>query len=258
MLKNKSIVTKKIYRSIDNINLELNIYKPSNWSKNDKRSAIIFFFGGGWIKGNIDHFKPHSEYLSSKGMVAITVDYRVKNRHGTTPFDCVEDGKYAVAYVKNNHKELGIDTKKIVVGGGSAGGHVAACTVLINDNEFIEQKVSLIPSAMVLFNPVLDTTENGYGSEKIAGNSKNLSPVHHIRENLPPTIIFHGTDDNTVPFSNSKTFYNKMLENGNDCTLIPYRGKDHGFFNKGSEKDNFSYIDTLKRTENFLRSLKYI
>lgn len=199
-------VTKELYKTIEDIDLSLKIYKADDWKESDKRAAIIFFFGGGWVNGTIDHFKPQSKYLASLGMVAITADYRVKDRHGTSPFQCVEDGKSAVAWVRCHSEELGIDPERIAVGGGSAGGHVAASTVLLPDEEFIEDKVvneiSSIPSAMVLFNPVLDTTESGYSAKKVGGRPEELSPLHHIREDIPPTIIFHGTDDMTVPFNN--------------------------------------------------------
>ncbi len=109
---------------------------------------------------------------------------------------------------------------------------------------FIEDKVVneifSIPSAMVLFNPVLDTTESGYGAKKVGNRPEELSPLHHIREDIPPTIIFHGTDDMTVPFNNARMFEQKMKEKGNQCILVSYEGKGHGFFNPGPDQDKFS------------------
>lgn len=259
MDKQKKInVTEIIYKTIDNIKLPLKIYKPSDWKKTDSRAAIIFFFGGGWRGGTIDHFKPQSEYLVARGMIAITADYRVENRHGTSPFKCVEDGKSAVSWVEKHSTKLGIDANQIAVGGGSAGGHVAASTVLLPDEDYIEEKVSSIPSAMVLFNPVLDTTENGYGAERLGKRARDFSPLHHIDENVPPTIIFHGTDDTTVPFNNARMFCQKMKEKGNQCELISYEGKGHGFFNQGRDEGDVAYYGTLKKAEKFLISLGFI
>ncbi|MFW6269568.1 MAG: alpha/beta hydrolase [Bacillota bacterium] len=242
-----------IYKTIGDIKLKIKTYKPQDWTINDKNAAIIFFFGGGWVKGTIDHFKKQSEYLASRGIVAITADYRVEDRHGTTPFECVKDGISAVSWVNNHSQELGIDSEKIFVAGGSAGGHVAVSSVIFKDK--FKEKQNYNPVGMVLFNPVIDTTEKGYGSQKIGENAKELSPVHHIRQGLPPTIIFHGKSDKVVPFTNAQHFCEKMKKYNNECILIPYQGKGHGFFNYGQDEDNYCYHDTLHRAEKFINSV---
>ena len=251
-------IDNRVYKQIGNINLSLKIYKPENWSREDKRSAIIFFFGGGWVSGDLDHFEKQSRYLASRGMMAITPEYRIKNKHNTTPFACVEDGKSAVNWVAENADNLGIDRDHIAVAGGSAGGHVAACTVLIDDMGFITGQVSNIPRAMVLYNPVLNTTESGFGAEELGNRQRDISPIHHLDKNVPPTIIFHGTSDQTVPYANSKNFCEIMQEKGNHCELISYEEKGHGFFNYEREEDHVSFFDTLEKTEEFLKSINYL
>ena len=72
-------------------------------------AAIVFFFGGGWVGGTPKQFFPHCTYLASRGMVAISAEYRVKDRHGVTPLECVLDGKSAVRWVRAHASELGID-----------------------------------------------------------------------------------------------------------------------------------------------------
>ena len=122
-----------VYKKIGDVELKLHLYESK--SENKKRPAIVFFFGGGWTGGSPKQFFPHCEHFASLGMVAISAEYRVKSRHGTTPFECVKDGKSAIRYVRANAKKLGIDPKKIIAGGGSAGGHVAACTGTIEGHE---------------------------------------------------------------------------------------------------------------------------
>ena len=104
--------------------------------------------------------------------------------------------------VEKNSDRLGINPKKIIAAGGSAGGHVAACTGIINGFETGNLKVSSKPQALVLFNPVCDTSLNGYGNKKIGSKWKLISPLHNINESTPPTCIFHGTSDTTVPLNN--------------------------------------------------------
>ena len=193
-------------------------------------------------------------------MVAISAEYRIKSKHGTTPFECVADGKSAIRYVRTHAEELGIDPRKIVASGGSAGGHVAACTGVIEgfDEDGEDTSVSSKPNVMVLFNPVIDTTERGYGANKLKGQEKTLSPAHHVVKGIVPTIIFHGTADTTVPFENVERFCRKMNEADNECRLVPYEGMKHGFFNYTKEKDHKSFNDTVRRTEEFLRKLGYL
>ncbi|NIQ76054.1 MAG: prolyl oligopeptidase family serine peptidase, partial [Nitrospinaceae bacterium] len=56
-------------------------------------------------------------------------------------------------------------------------------------------------------------------------------PCHHVRPGLPPTLVFHGTADKTVPFENAERFTRLMNESGNICELVPFEGRNHGFFN---------------------------
>ncbi len=244
------------YKTINETTLYMDVYSPKNRTK--PLPAIVFFFGGGWVGGSPRQFYPHCEYCATRGMVAISAEYRVRNRHGTTPFECVEDGKSAVRYVRAHAKELGIDPTKVAAGGGSAGGHVAACTGVIKglDNTNENLQISSVPDAMVLFNPVLDTTFKGYGAKRFKGRETEISPVHHIRRGLPPTIIFHGKADTTVPFENAERYRKLAAEAGNVCILRSYEGKKHGFFNYGRRGGEFR--STLIAADAFLASLKFI
>jgi acetyl esterase len=241
-----------VYKKTDDTELLLRIYYPKGHDLNRKRPAVVFYYGGRWEIGTIAQFEPHSRHLASKGYIAITPEYRIKSKHGTTPFECVEDAKDALYFVWQKSSELGIDPARIAVTGASAGGHLAACTVILKDEKYDGRQIYKIPKAMVLFNPVSDTSENGYGRESIGERYLEISPFHHIYKGLPPTLVYHGTGDKIVPFYNSAAFCAKMQEMGNECTLVTYSRRGHGFFNKGKTKNDTDYIDTLKRTESFL------
>jgi len=246
-----------VYKTTAQGELQMHVFECS---QSGKRPAIVFFFGGGWVGGNPQQFFPHCRHLAALGMVAISAEYRVRNRHGTTPFECVADGKSAVRYLRRHAKELGVDPDRIIAAGGSAGGHVATCTATIPGYEEAgeDATVSSQPNALVLFNPVVDTTKLGYGANRFKDDPKVLSPAHHIRADLPPTIIFHGTADTTVPFENVKRFCGAMRQAGNECTLVPFESKKHGFFNYTREEDHRSYNETIEHTEGFLRTHGYI
>jgi len=111
---------KVVYKTVGDVELELHIFEPANHQASDNAPAIVFFFGGGWSGGTPKQFYEQSRFLAEKGMVSISADYRVKSRQKTTPFECVEDGKSAVRWLRSHAKELGINPDQIVAGGGSA------------------------------------------------------------------------------------------------------------------------------------------
>ncbi len=245
------------FKQVGETKLHLHVFKPEGWSEKDSRGAIVFFFGGGWNGGTPAQFEPQCKHLAKHGMVAITAEYRVKSRHGVHPAECVADAKDAVRWIRQNARELGVDRSRIAVSGGSAGGHVAASTATLGKlPEEDESEIDCTPSALILYNPVCDTTLRGFGGKRLAERAYELSPVHHIRKHMAPTLIFHGEADNTVPFENAQRFKQLMDEVGNACELVGYPGAGHGFFNKGRPKNK--YEDTTKRLVEFLTTLGFL
>lgn len=248
------------YKTVDGTELKMDIFNPEGFKVTDHRPAIVFFFGGGWSGGSTRQFFQQAKVMAEQGMVAFSVDYRVKSRNKTTPFECVKDGKSAIRWVREHAAKLGVDPSRIVAAGGSAGGHVAACTGIINCCEESGEKteISAAPNAMILFNPVLDTTDKGYGAKSFKPEQQTeLSPCHHVRKGIVPTLVFHGTADKTVPFENAQRFTQLMKEAGNECVLVPFEGKDHGFFNgsffrKGNGDGDFNL--TMKHSIEFLKA----
>src|SRR4051794_14109729 len=82
------------YKKVGERELRLFIEKPANWNASDKRPAIVFFFGGGWVGGSTQQFEKQSEYLATRGVVGIRVEYRVipKGDKGP-PLLCCQDAK---------------------------------------------------------------------------------------------------------------------------------------------------------------------
>ena len=124
----KSNVTELMYKQVDTLKLGLKIYYPASLQKELSYPTIVFFFGGGWNGGSIKQFETHALHYAAKNFITVLVDYRVKTRHNTTPFESLKDAKSAIRYLRKNAPNLGIDPNRIVGSGGSAGGHLAtAC-----------------------------------------------------------------------------------------------------------------------------------
>lgn len=246
---------KIVYKEFDKDPLELNVYLPAGWSASDKRPAIVFFFGGGWTGGSPSQFFPHGRYLASRGMVAASAQYRTRGSHGTSPLECVADAKSAVRWMRQHAAELGIDPQRIAAGGGSAGGHVAATTGVIDglDEKGEDGSISSKPNAMALFNPATNTAPL---TERLGDMARDISPLHHVNAGDPPTIIFHGKADTTVPFATAEAFCDAMKSAGNRCELVAYEGRPHGFFNYGRSRKAFT--STVWHMDRFLASLGYL
>jgi acetyl esterase len=230
----------------------------------DRRPAALFFFGGAWASGDVAQFAPHCRYLASRGMVGIVADYRVAKRHKTTPFECVKDAKSAVRWIRANSERLGIDPDRIAVGGGSAGGHIAAATGTIEGlNEKGEDTtVSAKPNAMLLFNPVYDNGPGGYAYKQFGDRYAEISPMYNIKPGTPPTIVFLGTADGLVPVETAKKFQQRLEAVGTRGELKLYDGQPHGFFNhidfKKKDASPTAYYQTVLDMDRFLTSLGYL
>tara|TARA_R110002126_G_scaffold291762_1_gene457085 strand:- start:7818 stop:8663 length:846 start_codon:yes stop_codon:yes gene_type:complete len=246
-----------VYKEIDGIKLSMDLYTPKNIDTAKKYPAMVFFFGGGWNKGSVKQFEPHAKYFSKRGIVCFLVDYRVKNRQNTTPFESLKDAKSAIRYIRENAIKFQIDPTKIIASGGSAGGHLAAASALIESYNEISDNIatSCKPNALVLFNPAIDNGPGGVGYSRVMNDYKNFSPLHNIKLDAPPTLILTGTKDKLIPVATIKKYQQEMLKVGSICEVIFYEGKNHGFFNY-NKFDN--YKNTLLEMDKFLITLNFI
>ena len=247
------------YKSVDGVTLRLHVFQPHG-VRPEPDPAIVFFFGGGWRQGSVGQFVPHAEHLANQGMVAIIADYRVLFRHGSTVAEALSDAKSAIRWVRAHADELGVDPDRIAAAGGSAGGHLAAGTAAITgfDTPGEDLSVSSQPDALVLFNPAVNTGRIGESRRaQFPGDAEALSPYHQVGGYFVPTLVMHGHDDTTVPYSDVVDFCDKVTRLAGDCTLIGYEEATHGFFNKGRDNDRW-YHPTVAEMDEFLTGLGYL
>lgn len=251
------------YKTVAGTELKLWIFSPATAVK--PAPAIVFFFGGGWVSGTPQQFEAQCRHFAARGMVAITADYRVKSRHDVKPVQCMADARSAIRWVRAHAQSLGIDAQRIAAAGGSAGGHLAASTAFISefDEPTEDKSVSAVPNALVLFNPglVLAPLEGvrleGFGTglteDRLGGKPEQISPAHHVGKDAPPTIIFHGRADTTIPYVSAEGFTRVMTAAGARCELVGFDDQKHGFFNQEPFKSK-----TLAAADAFLVSLGWL
>jgi acetyl esterase len=251
-----------VFRKVGGTELRLFVVKPAGWSKADQRPGFVSFFGGGWSSGTPERSVSWAKWAAARGLVGIAPDYRTRKRFKGTPEDCVADGRAAVRWVEEHAAELGINPRKIIVQGGSAGGHLAAWTAIPSAGPGGKEDPApgMAPAALVLLNPVTDTKAGGYGGPKRFGGDAAralaCSVPDQMPARMPPTILFHATGDQTVPYTNSTAFRDKLVGNSNRCELVTFEGLGHSYnSSKYGEAGKAADQKTREAVVTFLASL---
>ncbi len=241
------------YRQVDGRDLSALVFEPTDSAEDSElpRPAVLFFHGGGWVGGKPEQFTPFAQYLAARGAVCFSFEYRlIKSGGKVQPQDCLDDAVGALQYVVDHAEQWRIDPHKIAVGGGSAGGHLATALVTLVSDPPVQ------PAALLLYNPALDISEDGWKGgavqvRRAGGEPMDFSPADHVDHALPPTVIFHGTEDTTVPLIVIHRFRDRARQAGGEVVLHEYEGRGHGFFNAGRAAGDYEQIVQL--TAEFLR-----
>ena len=205
--------------------------------------AILFFFGGGWKHGSISQFFPHARHLSERGLVALCAEYRVAGRHGTDPYTAVEDAcaayEAAVAWLREKGYPL-----RVILAGGSAGGHLALMVA--------HSRPAVKPVAVLGFNPVIDTSAEGYGFDRLGEQWSTLSPRHLPQQaDDPPIWLTYGENDSTTPLVGAQAYVEQAQAVGRPVELVTFPGKGHGFFNWRPNSRSY-FVRTMAAADAFL------
>ncbi|NME68731.1 alpha/beta hydrolase [Flammeovirga aprica] len=239
-----------IYKSTPNRDLALFVDYPSDWKKSDKRVAIIWYYGGAWSSGNILHFKPQAEYFTQRGIINIRVDYRVVQRDGISDggFTSAQDAKTALRWVKRNAAMLGVDPDKIIVGGGSAGGHLALATQLKSvDDPHDDLSVNTDVIGFILHNPyVVYLNEKSYIYNL---DYSKLAPVW-VAYGLKDKAAYDDDPSQKRTERNGESFVKLLAEKNKGSYAFIKENGGHGFCSSAAFLE-----ESTHSTDQFLQSL---
>ena len=232
------------YKKVDGKDLQLSVFLPAGYMDSTaKFPTIVVFHGGSWTEGEPSWHYPDCTYWSGRGMIAVSVDYRLKTRDGVeVPLTCVKDAKSAVRFLRKNATKLKVDTNKVVVAGDSAGGQLAAATATLTradtNDEQDDLSVSCKPDAVILYSPYMKC-------------KAELSPPEHIVKDLPPFITFLGDQDQAISVAELKSFHEALRLADNSSSLYIGKGAKHGFCNGRNPHNPFFYW-SLELEDRFL------
>jgi len=227
--------------------------KPS-----ERRPAVIFFGGGAWTTLRAEEGFRVAGRMAAQGLVGVSVMYRVRAVHNSTPYDSVADAKSAIRWTRELAADLQIDPARIVGVGGSAGAHVLLAAALLDtfdepsENVGISSKPSalFLTAAVVTTVPVPGTTPTPQQQsllDFLGPRTMEISPLHHLGRNLPPTTIYHGKNDPLMPYPFVDEFCTKARTLGNQCELVGFDDAAHDVARAKQAEVDAGLLAFLKR-----------
>jgi acetyl esterase/lipase len=208
--------------------------------------ALVMFHGGSWRNGEPRQFFRQAAVWNRLGVTVFLPVYALERTHGATPQQSVEDAFRAWQAIHQNAGALGIDPTAIAAGGGSAGGHLAAALATLTPTASVTSHSP--PTALVLFNPVIDNSPEGYGADRIGPEWRSYSPLHNIGPAHPPTLFMLGDRDTLIPTETAERYCEAVRVSAR-CELIIYPEAMHGWFN------NAGFVDTLRDSTRFIAEI---
>jgi len=127
-----------VFKRVQRRELRIFIDFPLDWKPTDRRSAIVFWHGGGFTQGNAGQFFLQAQYFTKRGMVVARPEYRIRDLDGSLPHESAEDGISAMRRFRSCAVRFGVDPDRIAAGEGSASGCMASIVGTIDYKRFVE------------------------------------------------------------------------------------------------------------------------
>jgi acetyl esterase len=231
--------------------LEADVWRPPEGEattvadNSGEHPAVIVVHGGGWRSGERGDFPLWNAWFASKGYVVFDIDYRLSPP--PTWREAPADVGCAVGWVKENAARYGVDPRRVVLMGRSAGAHLALLTAYAHGSGTepgcaARYRDDLGVAAVVAFYPPTDLTRlssRGYlggmdrfvgGTPKmVPGRYRHLSPVSRVDPRAPPTFLAHGGDDQIVPPGQSELLADRLQRAGVPHQLVELPWANHTF-----------------------------
>ncbi len=264
-----------VYATANNTALKLDLYLPRK--RTTPVPTVVFFHGGGWVAGQKEQDVLHLLPYLSLGWAAVNVEYRMASNSPAPA--AVEDCRCALRWVEARAKVFNLDTSRIVLTGGSAGGHLALITGMLPANSIFDRQCPTNDSvrwnsgteprinvaAIINWFGITDVEElldgpnakhyaiEWFGSMNNRNElAKELSPLSYVRSGLPAIMTIHGDNDNIVPYSQAVRLHAALDNVGVANQLVTIHKGGHDGFNQQELSDSFNTIREFLRKNHVL------
>ena len=217
--------------------LKLDLYIPYNAAPGP---TILYIHGGGWQTGTKEQYVLWYLPYLQLGFRVAAVQYRLS---GAAPAPAaIEDCRCALRWVAQHGPRFGIDPQRIVISGGSAGGHLALLTAMLDTSFDRDCPIGGDPPrarAVINYYGATDMEEllaegrhnlrrwfRGPGDNQEL--ARRLSPLRYVRPGVPPVLSLHGDADNSIPYSHSVRLHQALSDVRVPNELITISGGAHG------------------------------
>ncbi len=269
-----------VYKTVGDQRIMFDLYLPYEEVRPEgDLPVVIFFHGGGWRNG--DKYKVNSngaatvvDELLKRGVAVAAANYRFVVDGEVFVPTVVSDAKDVVAFIHRDGKRYGLDGERIIVWGGSAGGHLSLMCGFTDEQSFPgDRKLSrwrVRPTGVVSWYGSGDFTLGSWEDALARGHeafyrcfttSKDTdvlrakgfesSPLEYVSSDASPTVLFGGDADTTVSIKDAIQIFAKLQRCGVESDLIVVKGAGHGWSGKNftptkAEIDVLTYNAVLK------------
>jgi len=227
------------YVTVGDKELKLDIYGPK---KTDQPAPLVVLIHGGcWMDGTREEMGFYAVNLAQLGYVTASVDYRL-SEEATYPA-AIEDLRKAVQWLTAYAATYNIDSSRIALMGASAGGHLVEYLGYAANTSTKEYPNGLGPKVKAIiplygWSDLTDASVNyQYYMELFLGSKyadapklyEEASPITHVDNGDPPTLLLHGTIDTIVPIAQAEKLAKKLETNDVPYVYAPFKGGYHGY-----------------------------
>jgi len=251
-----NVQTNIVYHTANNYQSKLDVYRPPE--AKGPTPVVIVIHGGGWVEGTKEERVLEMMPYLQMGFAAVNVEYRL-GRVSLAPA-AVEDCRCALHWVFANAKKYNFDPERVVLQGGSAGGHLVLTTGMLTPAAGFDRAcrgpgedwstavgTSKDPRVAAIVNwfGITDVVDELHGpnakqyavawlgdqanADEIA---KRVSPINYVTSSTPPIITIHGDHDSLVPYSQAVRLHKALDAAKVPNRLVTVAGADHGGYTR--------------------------
>ncbi len=198
--------THAVYSDVAGTRLTLDLYRAREVRR--PQPVIIVIHGGSWQSGDNSQLAGMNRYLANAGYAVAAINYRLAPAFRfPAP---IEDIRASISFLKEHETEFKIDSKRIVLLGRSAGGHLALLAAYTLGCQAIRGVIGLYPPTDMRWSwqrpsPKRIMDSNGAITDFLGGTLEEVafrfdqaSPIRFVRPDSPPTLLVHGGKDMLV------------------------------------------------------------
>jgi acetyl esterase/lipase len=222
-----------VYKTSHDQAQSIDIYFPPDHNPSSQRvPGVLLFHGGGWLGGDLGQFSSACEYFAKRGLVAATANYYMHPKAelktlgpgGKHKRVCVTDAVSAIRWFKEHATELGVDPERVIVGGGSAGGHLAMLATLNRglDDPSDPKGINTSVLGYLLFNPAFTI--------KGRDRDEEVDVFAHLKSGIAPSLFLFGEKDAWKTASDE--LVPALRKSGAKATMLVADNEDHSFWRK--------------------------